>query len=186
MNFPRFSILMLKHNSSWHNKLINIWKIMVDSFLCRLSLLRKYVILIRIFVYKIVIDRVFQHIVFMLHPKPLFKAWFVALLTISDREILQLIALPLVESKRICTVSWLSHILLIFLLFLTASAAAKYVPGGDKMSEEELDRVIGKWSPLDRPGYLDDISGIIALLSNPESQWITGQTLQVSGGAHMS
>jgi tetrahydroxynaphthalene reductase len=54
------------------------------------------------------------------------------------------------------------------------------------MTEEELDRVLGKWSPLDRPGYPDDVSGVIALLASPESQWITGQTLQVGGGAHMS
>jgi tetrahydroxynaphthalene reductase len=77
--------------------------------------------------------------------------------------------------------------LLIIILFLkTADAAAKYIPGGDKMSEEQIDQIVGKWSPLGRTGYLDDTSGIIALLASPESQWITGQTLQVSGGAHMT
>jgi tetrahydroxynaphthalene reductase len=54
------------------------------------------------------------------------------------------------------------------------------------MTEEELDQAVGKWSPLGRTGYPDDTSGIIALLASPESQWITGQTLQVSGGAHMT
>ena len=54
------------------------------------------------------------------------------------------------------------------------------------MTEEELDQAVGKWSPLGRTGYTDDTSGIVILLASPESQWITGQTLQVSGGAHMT
>ena len=54
------------------------------------------------------------------------------------------------------------------------------------MSEKQLDETLGKWSPLGRPGYPDDVSGVIALLASPESQWITGQTLQIGGGAHMS
>ncbi|CAF1130174.1 unnamed protein product [Adineta steineri] len=67
-----------------------------------------------------------------------------------------------------------------------AESAPKYIPGSDKMSEKELDHTVGKWSPLGRPGYTDDTSGIIALLASPESQWITGQTLQISGGAQMT
>jgi tetrahydroxynaphthalene reductase len=54
------------------------------------------------------------------------------------------------------------------------------------MTEKQLDQAVGKWSPLGRPGITDDTSGIIILLASPESQWITGQTLQVSGGAHMT
>jgi NAD(P)-dependent dehydrogenase (short-subunit alcohol dehydrogenase family) len=64
--------------------------------------------------------------------------------------------------------------------------AAKYIPGGDKMTEEQIDKFVSAWSPLGRPGFPDDVSGVIALLASPESQWITGQTLQVGGGAHMS
>jgi len=33
---------------------------------------------------------------------------------------------------------------------------------------------------------VDYTSSIIALLASPESQWMTGQTLQVSGGAQMT
>lgn len=54
------------------------------------------------------------------------------------------------------------------------------------MTEDQLDDILSKWSPLNRPGYPDDVSGVIALLASPESQWITGQTLQISGGAHMT
>ncbi|KAH7110679.1 hypothetical protein EDB81DRAFT_926729 [Dactylonectria macrodidyma] len=67
-----------------------------------------------------------------------------------------------------------------------ADAAAKYIPGGSSMSVDEIDDVLSKWSPLNRPGFPDDISGVVALLASPESQWLTGQTFHCSGGAHMS
>jgi tetrahydroxynaphthalene reductase len=54
------------------------------------------------------------------------------------------------------------------------------------MTEKELDEAVAKWSPLGRTGVTNDTSGIIILLASPESQWITGQTLQVSGGAQMT
>lgn len=65
-------------------------------------------------------------------------------------------------------------------------AAAKYIPGGESMTEEEIDEGLSKWSPLGRPGFPDDISGVVALLASPESQWLTGQTFQISGGAQMT
>ncbi|KAL1745488.1 hypothetical protein HDZ31DRAFT_81901 [Schizophyllum fasciatum] len=64
-------------------------------------------------------------------------------------------------------------------------AAGKYIPGGDKMSPEEIDRITGSWSPLNRPGYPEDVVGAVLLLASPHSQWITGQTLAVCGGARM-
>ena len=69
---------------------------------------------------------------------------------------------------------------------MIAESSTKYLPGSENMSETEIDELVGKWSPLGRTGYTDDTSGIIALLASPESQWMTGQTLQVSGGAHMT
>ncbi|KAL6904276.1 hypothetical protein GGI43DRAFT_400028 [Trichoderma evansii] len=66
-----------------------------------------------------------------------------------------------------------------------AEAAAKYLPGGDKMTIEEIDDKISVWSPLGRPGFPADIAGVVALLASPEAQWITGQTIHASGGAHM-
>ncbi|KAH6704035.1 hypothetical protein DL95DRAFT_345903 [Leptodontidium sp. 2 PMI_412] len=66
-----------------------------------------------------------------------------------------------------------------------ADAAAKYLPGGDKMTVEEIDAKISQWSPMGRPGFPEDIAGVVALLASPEAQWITGQTVHASGGAHM-
>ena len=66
-----------------------------------------------------------------------------------------------------------------------AEAAAKYIPGGDNLSAEDIDKITGSWSPLNRPGYPEDVVGAVLLLASPHSQWLTGQTLQVSGGARM-
>lgn len=66
-----------------------------------------------------------------------------------------------------------------------ADAAAKYIPEGDKMTIEEIDERVSQWSPMGRPGFPADIAGVVALLANPESQWITGQTVHANGGAYM-
>ncbi|CAI7675545.1 unnamed protein product [Penicillium pancosmium] len=63
--------------------------------------------------------------------------------------------------------------------------AAKYIPGGADMSEGEIEAMLSKWSPLGRVGLPEDVSGVAALIASPDSQWLTGQTFQVSGGAYM-
>jgi tetrahydroxynaphthalene reductase len=64
--------------------------------------------------------------------------------------------------------------------------AAKYLPGGENMTIEQIDAIISQMSPLGRPGYSEDVAGTVALLSSDEAQWITGQTIQCSGGAFMT
>lgn len=54
------------------------------------------------------------------------------------------------------------------------------------MNEAEIDDILSQWSPLGRPGFPNDISGVVALLASPDSQWLTGQTFQISGGTHMA
>lgn len=63
--------------------------------------------------------------------------------------------------------------------------AAKYIPGGERMSMQQIDEALSKWSPLGRPGEVEDVAGVAALIASPDSQWLTGQTWQVSGGAYM-
>ncbi|CAI7642213.1 unnamed protein product [Penicillium bialowiezense] len=67
-----------------------------------------------------------------------------------------------------------------------AEMSAKYIPGGDKMSPQQIDEALSKWSPLGRPGEVEDVAGVASLIASPESQWLTGQTWQVSGGAYMA
>ena len=64
--------------------------------------------------------------------------------------------------------------------------AAKYVPGSENMTAQEIEAMISKWSPLGRVGVPEDVSGVAALIASPDSQWLTGQTFQVSGGAYMA
>ncbi|KAG7287295.1 hypothetical protein NEMBOFW57_006803 [Staphylotrichum longicolle] len=61
----------------------------------------------------------------------------------------------------------------------------KYIKGGDALGWDEIDARIAAWSPLGRVGMPDDVAGAVALLAGEEAGWITGQTLHVSGGAHM-
>lgn len=67
-----------------------------------------------------------------------------------------------------------------------AEAAKDYIPGGEKLSIEEIDERIGAMSPMKRPGFPDDVAGVVALIASSESQWLTGQVFHVSGGAHMA
>lgn len=65
-------------------------------------------------------------------------------------------------------------------------AAKDYFPGGENLTAEEIDEKVSGMSPMGRPGFPDDIAGVVALLASPESQWMTGQTFHVNGGAHMA
>jgi len=64
--------------------------------------------------------------------------------------------------------------------------AAKYIPGGENMSPEQIDECLSKWSPLGRPGFPEDVAGVASLIASKDSQWLTGQTFHVSGGAYMA
>lgn len=67
-----------------------------------------------------------------------------------------------------------------------AEAAKDYLPGGANMTIEEIDEKISSMSPFKRPGYPEDIAGFVVFISSPESQWMTGQTFHVGGGANMA
>jgi NAD(P)-dependent dehydrogenase (short-subunit alcohol dehydrogenase family) len=49
-----------------------------------------------------------------------------------------------------------------------------------KASEEFIDRI-----PLKRPGTVEDMAAAVAFLCSPDSDYITGQTLNVDGGFEM-
>ncbi|KAK8120151.1 3-oxoacyl-(acyl-carrier-protein) reductase [Apiospora kogelbergensis] len=60
---------------------------------------------------------------------------------------------------------------------LTPLAAIR--PGVDTPQMVELAKEIGG-----RPGYLDEVAGIVVVACLPESAWSTGQVLSASGGGH--
>ena len=63
---------------------------------------------------------------------------------------------------------------------------AKYVPGGENLTVEQMETIISQHCPLGRPGYAEDVAGTVALLSSDEAQWITGQIIHCTGGSYMS
>ncbi|KAL1638334.1 hypothetical protein SLS56_000142 [Neofusicoccum ribis] len=65
-----------------------------------------------------------------------------------------------------------------------AEAGKDYFPGN--LSAEEIDAKVSQMSPLRRVGFPEDVAGVVALLASEEAQWLTGQTIHVSGGAHMA
>jgi NAD(P)-dependent dehydrogenase (short-subunit alcohol dehydrogenase family) len=57
--------------------------------------------------------------------------------------------------------------------------------GGAVRDNKELNRVVAGMTALGRVGLPDDIGGAVAMLLAPESAWITGQRIEVSGGMNL-
>jgi len=54
--------------------------------------------------------------------------------------------------------------------------------GGAVRDNAEVNRQIASLTALGRVGLPDDVGGAVAMLLSPESKWITGQLIEVSGG----
>jgi len=54
--------------------------------------------------------------------------------------------------------------------------------GGVVRDNEHVNQLIASQTALGRVGVPDDIAGAVAMLLAPESAWITGQRIEVSGG----
>ena len=64
---------------------------------------------------------------------------------------------------------------------VTDTAALRKIPGADKMVEDAQKR-----NPAGRLTTPEDVAKAIALLSRPESSWITGNVIGVDGGEYVS
>lgn len=62
-------------------------------------------------------------------------------------------------------------------------AARKYIPGAENFSDEKVDEIASTWSPLNRPGFPEDIARVVAFLCSEDGGWVNGQVLQLGGGA---
>jgi len=59
-----------------------------------------------------------------------------------------------------------------------------YVPGGyPGMPMEIIDEGLANFCPLKRVGLTSDIAKAVALLVSPDSEWINGQVIKLSGGS---
>lgn len=54
--------------------------------------------------------------------------------------------------------------------------------GGGTMRDPELQKIVAAETPLGRIGEPDDVAGAVAMLLAPETRWITGQRIEVTGG----
>jgi NAD(P)-dependent dehydrogenase (short-subunit alcohol dehydrogenase family) len=61
-------------------------------------------------------------------------------------------------------------------------AIATDFSGGIVRDNPELNRMVASMTALGRVGQPDDVGGAVAMLLAPESGWINGQRIEVSGG----
>ncbi|NTX62948.1 SDR family oxidoreductase [Myxococcus sp. CA051A] len=54
--------------------------------------------------------------------------------------------------------------------------------GGGVMRDPELQKTVAAETPLGRVGEPEDVAGVIAMLLAPETGWMTGQRVEVTGG----
>lgn len=52
-------------------------------------------------------------------------------------------------------------------------------------SEHVLDNMVGKGTPMLRPTEPSDVAELVAFLASPAGALMTGQLLQIDGGAHL-
>jgi 3-oxoacyl-[acyl-carrier protein] reductase len=59
------------------------------------------------------------------------------------------------------------------------------IPAGLEQSEQArgFANLVSSWSPLRRVGRPEDIADIVAFLASEEARWLTGTTIEASGGA---
>jgi len=65
---------------------------------------------------------------------------------------------------------------------IAPGAIATDFSGGMVRDNPEVNRRVASMTALGRVGLPDDIGGAVAMLLSPESGWINGQRIEVSGG----
>lgn len=68
---------------------------------------------------------------------------------------------------------------------IAPGAIATDFSGGMVRDNPEMNRRVSEMTALGRVGQPDDIGGVVALLLSPESGWINGQRIEVSGGMNL-
>nr|ADN06226.1 ketoreductase [Passalora arachidicola] len=64
-----------------------------------------------------------------------------------------------------------------------AAVAREYIPGGDKFTDEEVDKCAAWLSPLERVGLPADIGRVVCFLASDAAEWISGKIIGIDGGA---
>jgi tetrahydroxynaphthalene reductase len=61
----------------------------------------------------------------------------------------------------------------------------EYIPGGDKMSNDQVDEYAATWSPMNRVGQPIDIARVVAFLASQDGEWVNGKVIGIDGAACM-
>jgi len=61
----------------------------------------------------------------------------------------------------------------------------EYIPGGDKLSDDQVDEYAATWSPLGRVGQPLDIARVVAFLASQDGEWVNGKIIGIDGAACM-
>jgi enoyl-[acyl-carrier protein] reductase III len=64
---------------------------------------------------------------------------------------------------------------------ITDTASFRMIPGNEKLKEYAIQR-----NPFKRLTTPEDVANVVYLLTKEEAKWITGVTIPVNGGAHLS
>lgn len=62
---------------------------------------------------------------------------------------------------------------------------SEYIPGGDKLNDDEIDEYAKTWSPLHRIGLPIDIARVVCFLASQDGEWVNGKVIGIDGGACM-
>jgi len=61
----------------------------------------------------------------------------------------------------------------------------EYIPGGEKMTNDEVDVYAATWSPMNRVGQPIDIARVVAFLASQDGEWVNGKVIGIDGAACM-
>jgi len=61
----------------------------------------------------------------------------------------------------------------------------EYIPGGDKLSNDQVDEYAATWSPMSRVGQPIDIARVVAFLASQDGEWVNGKVIGIDGAACM-
>ncbi|KAF2086235.1 tetrahydroxynaphthalene reductase [Saccharata proteae CBS 121410] len=61
----------------------------------------------------------------------------------------------------------------------------EYIPGGEKMSNDQVDEYAATWSPMNRVGQPIDIARVVAFLASQDGEWVNGKVIGIDGAACM-
>jgi len=61
----------------------------------------------------------------------------------------------------------------------------EYIPGGDKMTNEQIDEYAATWSPHNRVGLPIDVARVLGFLASDDGEWVNGKVIGIDGAACM-